>query len=196
MEIPALACPQTVLIEVMPNADAEKTIRRLVCAVTGTARPLVMPLTGVPMGTVPLSAGRLTKAPGTGENVLFTIAELYSWAVITREVPARESAAVVLKKAATEVTIPLRGMENAKLARSDKSMDPRRKAPGALTPKATSPTVPGAPPATVVRVTGVPEANGMIAEEPAGPAVPAGPLGPIGPRGPGGPAGPGSPVNP
>jgi hypothetical protein len=82
----------------IPVAVAEKTRSRRVCAVTGIAKPVVMPLEVVPKATMPFSGGaNVTIAPGTAVKVLLGVGELNSWAVIVAVEPTRVNAAVVLK---------------------------------------------------------------------------------------------------
>lgn len=106
------------------------------------------------------------------------------------------SSDAVLKHAATEVMVPPRGKGNARAIGPGSRSVPGVSMPGALRPKPTSPKVPGVPDAPVVKMTGVPDENGIIVEEPAGPVAPIGPIGPVAPVGPVGPVGPGSPVKP
>ncbi len=109
--------------------------------------------------------------------------------------PTKDSASVVLKNAAIDVIMPLRGIENAKLVSVPagfvklivlSTID----SPGAEFPNPRNPGVPIKPPAIVVSDIGIPEANGMIALDPAGPIGPVSPTGPVAPVAPTAPAAP------
>ena len=75
-------------------------------------------------------------------------------------------------------------------------LEPSTVSPCALLPKPTKAGSPASPPAIVVKATGSPEANGIMAPVPAGPVGPAGPVAPSAPAGPVGPAGPVAPSAP
>lgn len=100
--------------------------------------------------------------------------------------PTKDKAAVVLKNAEILVIVPALGIEKAKLVKVPagfvKSMVPPAIAsPGAELPKPMKAGVPINPPVIVVKETGIPEANGMIALAPVGPVGPVGPVMPAGP---------------
>ena len=185
-------------IRVRPVAVDENTINRRVPAVTGMDNPVLMPLLVVPIPNIPVKAGaNVTVAPTTGEKVLSGTVELYNCAVIVTVEPTRASAAVVLKNAAIDVMVPSLGTEKAKLLKAEVLITP----PTMLTPlvefpNPIKPDVPTNPPAIVVMVTGSPEANGIIAPEPAAPVGPIGPVSPVGPTNPWGPVSPVGPTNP
>ena len=76
---PALAKPTTVLTSVVPADIAENTIKSRVCAVTGIASPVTIPLLTVPTATGPVSAGAsVTAAPATGVKVLLGVGDEYN----------------------------------------------------------------------------------------------------------------------
>ncbi|MBG9764530.1 hypothetical protein ABD78_12375, partial [Paenibacillus polymyxa] len=152
---------------------AEKTISRRVCAVTGIANPVAIPLEVVPNATMSVSGGvNVTVAPGTAIKVLLGVGELNNWAVMLTDDPKRVRAAVVLKYPAMDVITPPRGTEKAKLMTDPTSVPvrsmipPTRLMPVAELPKPIKLVVPTSPPAMVVKIAGPPEANGMIAPEP------------------------------
>ena len=85
--------------------------------------------------------------------------------------PTKDSATVVLKNALKEVMIPARGTWNAKLESVPLAfvisiVEPSSVSPWALLPKPTKAGSPTSPPAIVVRATGSPDANGIIAPVP------------------------------
>ena len=97
--------------------------------------------------------------------------------------PTKESATVVLKNALNEVMIPARGIWNAKLESVPLAfvisiVDPKSVRPCALLPKPTKAGSPASPPAIVVKATGSPDANGIIAPVPAAPVAPVAPVAP------------------
>ncbi|CUX37700.1 hypothetical protein BN3590_01075 [Clostridium sp. C105KSO15] len=103
----------------------------------------------------------------------------------------------MLKKPAKEVIIPFLGMENAKFVSPSRLTVPlAAEIPEKLVPNATALEVLSNPPSTVVKVTGVPEAYGIIAPLPAKPIGPVGPVAPVTPIGPVGPVGPVTPIGP
>ena len=115
--------------------------------------------------------------------------------------PTKESATVVLKNALNEVMIPARGTWNAKLESVPLAfvisiVDPKSVRPCALLPKPTKAGSPASPPAIVVKETGSPEANGIIAPVPATPVAPVAPSAPVAPVGPVAPSAPVAPVAP
>lgn len=64
------------MTRVRPVALAVKTRSSLVCAVTETANPVVMPEESVPIAITPVIAGaKVTTAPGTAVKVLFGVAD-------------------------------------------------------------------------------------------------------------------------
>jgi hypothetical protein len=81
-----------------PVAVAEKTISRRVCAVTGIANSVVIPLEIVPKATMSVSGGvNITVAPGIAVKELLGVGELNNWAVMLTDDAKRVRAAVVLK---------------------------------------------------------------------------------------------------
>lgn len=98
MFTPPLAYPTTVFTSVSPAAVAENTSSRRVCAVTGIANPVVMPLEMLPKAMIPVSGGAsVTTAPGTAVNALSGVGELNNCAVMVTVEPTKAKAAVVLK---------------------------------------------------------------------------------------------------
>lgn len=87
----------TVFTRLSPEAVAEKTIRRRVCAVTGKSTPNVAPLTKVPRLTAPVIDGSGTIAPGIGVNVLFGKVDWNNCAVTVTVLPISDKATVLLK---------------------------------------------------------------------------------------------------
>ena len=80
--------------------------------------------------------------------------------------------------------VPARGTEKAKFRRVPPApvrsiFPPRRLTPIAEFPNPTRLVVPTKPPSTVVSVVGRPDANGMIAPDPATPVVPVAPVAPL-----------------
>ena len=120
----------------------------------------------------------------------------YNCAVTVTEVFKMQFCDVARNRAAMEVMVPPRGRGSAKIDGSDRQFVPDATTPGAVKPKPTNPRVWGVPDAPVVKMTGEPDENGRMAEEPAGPIGPVGPTGPMEPVGPVGPIGPVSPVKP
>ena len=199
---PALAYPATVLIRDNPLAVAENTSISRVWAVTGILSPVSAPFNRVPIDRTPESAGvRLINVPATGEKTLFGVVDWYICAFTVTVEPIKERAAVVLKNALKEVMIPARGTWNAKLdsvplALVISIVDPNSVSPGALLPKPTKAGRPASPPAIVVKEMGSPDANGMMAPEPATPVAPVEPVAPVAPVVPVGPVAPVAPVAP
>ena len=77
-------------------------------------KSLVNPELIVPIARMPVSAGaKVATAPAIGVKVLLGVVDSYSCAVIVIVEPTRLSAAVVLKNAASDVMVPLRGTEKA-----------------------------------------------------------------------------------
>ena len=107
----------------------------------------------------------------------------------------------MLKYALNEVMIPARGTWNAKLesvplALVISMVEPNSVSPCALLPNPTKAGSPARPPTIVVRVTGNPDAKGMIAPVPATPVGPVEPVAPVAPVGPVTPSAPVAPVAP
>lgn len=77
---PALRYPVTVPPTKRPPPVALATSRSRVCSVTGILSPVVIPLKIFP---IPMEEGMviLTRAPATGEKILFGVVELYICAV-------------------------------------------------------------------------------------------------------------------
>jgi hypothetical protein len=155
-----------------------------------------MPLIMSPAEMLPVGEERFTAVPASGAKQSPAGSQVYNCAVTVMEVSGRFCADIMLKHAATEVMIPPRGRGNASAIGPGRLSVPGERTPSALCPKPTSPRVRGVPDAPVVKMTGVPDENGIMAEEPAGPVGPIGPTGPVAPVGPVGPVGPGSPVKP
>jgi hypothetical protein len=88
----------TVLTRESPVAVAENTNNRRVCAVTGIANPVVIPLLTAPRETTPVSAGaNVTMVPGIAVKVLSGVVDSYNSAVIVIVEPTRANATVLLK---------------------------------------------------------------------------------------------------
>lgn len=147
----------------------------------------------VPIATIPVIAGaNVTTAPATAEKLLFGVGELYNCAVIVMVEPINDNAKVVLKKADIDVIVPSLGIENAKFVSVPAGfvrsiIPPTILIPGAEEPNPKNPGVPIKPPAMVVKDSGIPELNGIMAELPVGPVGPVAPVAPVGPVTPVGP---------
>lgn len=99
MERPAPAKPLMIVAIGMPAVtSAENTMSNRVPAVTGIARPVVMPLAVVPTVITPATGGAsVTVAPATGVKMsLGGGGLLYSCAVMVTVVPMRLTAAPML----------------------------------------------------------------------------------------------------
>ena len=95
-----------------------------------------------------------------------------------RLVPTRDKGVVVEKKTSIAVIVPARGMMKAKFDGAPQGfvksiIFPEINKPEAEFPNPTKAALPATPPVVVVKMTGVPDANGMIVELP----LPAGPVG-------------------
>lgn len=74
--MPALAYPDTVLTNDVPEAVIEKTIKIRVCAASEILRPVVNPDDTVPIATMPVIAGdNVTIAPEMGLNMLLGVVD-------------------------------------------------------------------------------------------------------------------------
>ena len=96
--------------------------------------------------------------------------------------------------------VPARGTEKAKFRRVPPApvrsiFPPRRLTPLAELPNPKRLVVPTTPPSIEVSVEGMPDANGMIAPDPATPVAPVAPVGPAGPMSPVAPVGPAGPMS-
>lgn len=105
----------------------------------------------------------MTNAPGTAVKELFGVVERNNCAVMVTVDPTKLSPAVVLKYAASEVIVPVRDAEKAKLSNVPAApvrsiIPPLTLTPVALLPKPTKLEVFRRPPNTVVNATGSPDA--------------------------------------
>ena len=205
------------LTKLNPDARAVKTSINLVPAGTLIFKPVNIPLEIVPIEITPVSEGvNVTVVPGTTVIVLFGAIDSYNFASIVIVLPTNDNAAVVEKNTSIEVMTPSLGIVKAKFVNVPDGLVksivlPMIDIPGAELPNPINAGVPTKPPAIVVKDTGKPDANGIIAEAPAAPVdpvgpvdpvapvapvIPVGPVGPIDPVGPVGPVAPSSPVAP
>lgn len=190
------------LTKLNPDARAVKTSINLVPAGTLIFKPVNIPLEIVPIEITPVSEGvNVTVVPGTTVIVLFGAIDSYNFASIVIVLPTNDNAAVVEKNTSIEVMTPSLGIVKAKFVNVPDGLVksivlPMIDIPGAELPNPINAGVPTKPPAIVVKDTGKPDANGIIAEAPAAPVDPVGPVGPVAPSSPVAPVGPVGPVAP
>ena len=190
------------LTKLNPDARAVKTSINLVPAGTLIFKPVNIPLEIVPIEITPVSEGvNVTVVPGTTVIVLFGAIDSYNFASIVIVLPTNDNAAVVEKNTSIEVMTPSLGIVKAKFVNVPDGLVksivlPMIDIPGAELPNPINAGVPTKPPAIVVKDTGKPDANGIIAEAPAAPVDPVGPVDPSSPVAPVGPVAPSSPVAP
>ena len=173
------------LTKLNPDARAVKTSINLVPAGTLIFKPVNIPLEIVPIEITPVSEGvNVTVVPGTTVIVLFGAIDSYNFASIVIVLPTNDNAAVVEKNTSIEVMTPSLGIVKAKFVNVPDGLVksivlPMIDIPGAELPNPINAGVPTKPPAIVVKDTGKPDANGIIAEAPAAPVDPVGPVGPV-----------------
>ena len=190
------------LTKLNPDARAVKTSINLVPAGTLIFKPVNIPLEIVPIEITPVSEGvNVTVVPGTTVIVLFGAIDSYNFASIVIVLPTNDNAAVVEKNTSIEVMTPSLGIVKAKFVNVPDGLVksivlPMIDIPGAELPNPINAGVPTKPPAIVVKDTGKPDANGIIAEAPAAPVDPVGPVDPVAPVDPVGPVGPVAPSSP
>ena len=190
------------LTKLNPDARAVKTSINLVPAGTLIFKPVNIPLEIVPIEITPVSEGvNVTVVPGTTVIVLFGAIDSYNFASIVIVLPTNDNAAVVEKNTSIEVMTPSLGIVKAKFVNVPDGLVksivlPMIDIPGAELPNPINAGVPTKPPAIVVKDTGKPDANGIIAEAPAAPVDPVGPVDPVTPVDPVGPVGPVAPSSP
>ena len=190
------------LTKLNPDARAVKTSINLVPAGTLIFKPVNIPLEIVPIEITPVSEGvNVTVVPGTTVIVLFGAIDSYNFASIVIVLPTNDNAAVVEKNTSIEVMTPSLGIVKAKFVNVPDGLVksivlPMIDIPGAELPNPINAGVPTKPPAIVVKDTGKPDANGIIAEAPAAPVDPVGPVAPVIPVGPVGPLSPFAPFVP
>ena len=175
------------LTKLNPVAVAVNTNINRVCAGTGIDKPVNIPLEIDPIESIPVNEGvRVINVPGIAVIVLLGTVDWYNCAVIVIVLPTKDNAAVVEKKISIAVMVPSRGIVNAKFVNVPLGLVksivlPTIDKPGAELPNPTKAGVPTNPPAIVVKLTGIPEANGIIAEEPVAPVGPVAPVAPVEP---------------
>ena len=190
------------LTKLNPDARAVKTSINLVPAGTLIFKPVNIPLEIVPIEITPVSEGvNVTVVPGTTVIVLFGAIDSYNFASIVIVLPTNDNAAVVEKNTSIEVMTPSLGIVKAKFVNVPDGLVksivlPMIDIPGAELPNPINAGVPTKPPAIVVKDTGKPDANGIIAEAPAAPVDPVGPVDPVAPVAPVIPVGPVGPLSP
>lgn len=190
------------LTKLNPDARAVKTSINLVPAGTLIFKPVNIPLEIVPIEITPVSEGvNVTVVPGTTVIVLFGAIDSYNFASIVIVLPTNDNAAVVEKNTSIEVMTPSLGIVKAKFVNVPDGLVksivlPMIDIPGAELPNPINAGVPTKPPAIVVKDTGKPDANGIIAEAPAAPVDPVGPVDPVAPVAPSSPVAPVGPVAP
>ena len=165
------------LTKLNPDARAVKTSINLVPAGTLIFKPVNIPLEIVPIEITPVSEGvNVTVVPGTTVIVLFGAIDSYNFASIVIVLPTNDNAAVVEKNTSIEVMTPSLGIVKAKFVNVPDGLVksivlPMIDIPGAELPNPINAGVPTKPPAIVVKNTGKPDANGIIAEAPAAAVV-------------------------